>query len=85
MQRAYDNEAGLHAALGRAECRQTRLAGLQQGEIVGQLAVQETGGLGTACLDQAPAAVGTGEQRHAIGQAIGQQGGTGDDRGALHG
>ena len=39
------DEAGLHAAFGRQEGRQPGLLHAQQGEILGELAVQELGGV----------------------------------------
>ena len=39
------DEAGLHAAFGRAKGGQVRLTETQQGEILGQLAVQKFGGV----------------------------------------
>jgi hypothetical protein len=47
------DEAGLHPALGRAKSRQPGLVGADQGEIIGQLALQEAGGIGALRADHA--------------------------------
>ena len=47
------DEAGLHAPLGRAKSRQTRVLRRQEQKVLGQLVVNEVGSVGTGDADDA--------------------------------
>ena len=63
-----NDQAGQHPALRIAVAGQTRLAGIEPVHVVAELAVQETGGIGTAGLHHAP-------ERQAAGAATQRGGG----------